>query len=88
MNCTACGSTNLIEGSALDNSGGSTQYFKPKDVSAFKAAFGYGVREITTFGCVHCGNLQFFVNFTDEDKRNHQNFDGRQPDLLERIESE
>jgi hypothetical protein len=88
MNCAACGSTNLIEGSILDNSGSENKYFKPKDVSAFKAAFGYGVREITALGCVHCGNLQCIVNFIDEDKRNHQNFDGRQPDLLERIESE
>ena len=88
MNCIACGSTNLIEGSIQDNAGSTKEYFKPKDVSAFKAAFGYGLREITALGCVHCGNLQFTVNFTDEDKNIHRSFDGLQPDLLKRIESE
>ena len=88
MKCIACASTNLIEGSIQDNAGSTKEYFKPKNVSALKAAFGYGVREITAFGCVRCGNLQFIVNFTEEDKNVHLNFEGQQPDLLERIESE
>lgn len=88
MKCVACGSNNLIEGSVQDNAGSTKEYFKPKNVSALRAAFGYGVREITAFGCIHCGNLQFIVNFTDEDKKSRQDFGGRQSGLLERIESE
>lgn len=88
MNCLACGSTNLIEGTILDESGGTKIYFKPREVSMWKAAFGIGVREISAYACVHCGHMQMHVNFSDEDKRHHIKFEGEQPDLLKRIESE
>jgi len=54
----------------------------------WKAVFGIGVREISAHACVHCGNLQMNVNFSDEDKQQHLKFEGEQPDLLKRIESE
>ena len=88
MNCIACGSTNLIEGKILDEVGSSKLSFKPLGISTWKAAFGIGIREILARSCVHCGHLHLNVNFSDEDKRNHIKFEGQQPDLLKRIESE
>lgn len=88
MKCVACGSTNLIEGSILDEAGGSKFSFKPLEVSMWKAVFGIGVRPVSVYGCVHCGHLQFNVGFSDEDKQRHLQFEGEQPDLLKRIESD
>jgi len=88
MNCIACGSTNLIEGSILDEGGSTKLNFKMRDVSMWKAVFGIGVREISAYACVHCGHLHLNVNFSDEDKHRYQKFEGQQPDLLKRIESE
>ena len=88
MKCIACGSTNLIEGNILDESGGTTLSFKPLEVSMWKAVFGIGVRAISVLACVPCGHLQLNVNFSDEDKQQYLKFEGQQPDLLKRIESE
>jgi len=88
MNCIGCGSTNLIEGKILDESGGAKLSFKPLEVSMWKAIFGIGVREISANACVHCGHLQLNVNFSEEDKQHYLKFEGEQPDLLKRIESE
>jgi predicted nucleic-acid-binding Zn-ribbon protein len=88
MNCIACGSTNLVEGNILDESGGTKLNFKPLEVSIWKAVLGIGVRKISVAACVHCGHLQMNVNFSDVDKQHHLKFEGEQPDLLKRIESE
>ena len=88
MSCIACGSTNLIEGKILDESGGMKFSFKPLEVSMWKAVFGIGVREISAHACVHCGNLQMNVNFSDQDRQRYLKFEGEQPDLLSRIKSE
>jgi len=88
MNCVACKSSNLIEGKILDESGGTKLSFKPLEVSMWKAVFGIGIQEVTAFACVHCGHLQMNVDFSDEDRQRYLEFEGRQPDLLERIESE
>lgn len=88
MNCLACGSTNLVEGNVLEE-GSSRQFkFKLRDVSMWKAAFGIGLQDISAYACVHCGNLQMNVNFSDEDKQHYLKFEGEQPDLLKRIASE
>ncbi len=88
MNCVACESTNLIEGKILDEAGGTKLSFKPLEVSMWKAVFGIGIQEVTAFACVHCGNLQLNVNFSDKDRQRYLEFEGQQPDLLKRIESE
>jgi hypothetical protein len=85
MNCIACGSTNLIEGNIFNQYGLS---FKPIEISDLKASIGIGVLEIFAYACVHCGNLQLNVNFSDEDRQRYLEFEGQQPALLERIESE
>ncbi len=88
MKCIACTSTNLVEGKILDEDGGAKVYFKPLEISLWKAVFGIGVQEVSVFACVHCGHLQLNVNFSDEDKQRYLEFEGQQPNLLERIESE
>ena len=88
MNCIACGSTNLIEGNILDEGGSTKLNFKMLDVSMWKAVFGIGLREVSANACVHCGHLHLNVNFSDEDKQRYQKFEGQQPDLLKRIESD
>lgn len=57
MKCVACGSTALVEGTLLDNSGGGTSIFKPKDLSIWKSMFGIGTREVRAYGCIHCQHL-------------------------------
>jgi hypothetical protein len=54
----------------------------------WKAAFGIDVREISALGCLHFGHLHLNVNFSDEDRHRFLEFEGQQPDLLNRIESE
>ncbi len=61
--------------------------FIPRDVSVWKAAFGIDVREISALGCLHFGHLHLNVNFSDEDRHRFLEFEGQQPDLLNRIES-
>jgi predicted nucleic-acid-binding Zn-ribbon protein len=88
MKCVACGSTNLLEGKILDETGSTKLSFIPRDVSMWKAAFGIDVREISALGCLHCGHLHLNVNFSDEDRHRFLEFDGQQPDLLNRIDSD
>ena len=84
MKCVACGSTALVEGTLIDNSSG----FKPKDASNLKSMFGVGTREVRAYGCIHCQHLQLAVSFSEQDLQRYQQFEGQQPGVLERINSE
>jgi hypothetical protein len=84
MKCVACGSTALVEGTLIDNSSG----FKPKELSNLKSMFGVGTREVRAYGCIHCQHLQLAVSFSEEDVQRYQQFEGEQPGVLERINSE
>ena len=84
MKCVACGSTALVEGSLIDNSSG----FQPKELSIWKTMFGVGTREVRAYGCIHCQHLQLAVSFSKEDLHRYQQFEGEQPGVLERINSE
>ncbi len=88
MNCNICGSTNLIEG--LFSEGGSlgTDAFVPNDESSFKKMLGIGGRKIRSYACVHCGNLQFVVNFSEDDKKRYLEFEGQQASVTEPIEED
>lgn len=88
MKCQACGSSNLIEGRITTNTGSSAEYFAPKDRSAFLSSFGIGTRAIINLACVHCGNLQFVVEFNDDDKQRYAKFEGEQPDLMKLIDTD
>ena len=85
MNCNSCGSSNLIEGTIVDNDGGTASVFVPSDKSFFKKIFGIGGSKIQSYACVHCGNLQFTVDFDQKEKARYMEFEGCQPDLLKRI---
>jgi len=86
MKCTACGSSALVEGTVL---GGdlSAFGFYPSDLPSLKRIFGIGSRAIQAQGCVRCKNLQFTVEFSEKDLERYQQFEGEQPDVLERINS-
>lgn len=88
MKCSACGSTALVSGTVIETSGGGTAGFKPDEVSVWKTMFGVGTRKVQAYGCVHCNHLQLAVEFTDKDRKRYQQFEGQQPGVLERINSE
>lgn len=88
MKCVACDSSALVEGTLMDSSAGSTTGFKLEAVSMWKSIFGFGTRSIRAYGCLHCHHLQLAVDFTDEDLQRYQRFEGEQPGVLERINSE
>ena len=83
MKCIACNSTALVEGKVKAVH---EIKFEPKDLPLLKKIF-MGDRPIRAYGCVHCGHLQLAIEFTDEDKEKYQQFEGQQPDLLERLHS-
>ena len=88
MKCTACGSEALIEGTTITSSDGAVFSFYPKDTPSLKRIFGIGGRAIHAYGCIRCHNLQFAVGFTEKDSERYQQFDGEQPNVLERINSD
>lgn len=88
MKCLACGSTALVSGTLFDNSSGGPPAFKLDDVSVWKSMFGVGTRKVRSYGCVHCGHLQLAVDFSKKDLQRYQQFEGEQPDVLERLNSE
>ena len=86
MKCTACGSSSLVMGTIMGSDGSSPGFF-PSDMPALKRIFGIGSRKIQAYGCVRCRNLQFTVDFSERDFERYQQFEGEQPDVLERINS-
>ena len=88
MKCVACGSTALVEGALRDNSSSGTSMFKPKELSIWKSMFGVGTREVRAYGCIRCQHLQLAISFSEEDLQRYQQFEGEQPGVLERINSE
>lgn len=89
MNCNSCGSSNVIEGTIIDrSSGGDYSLFVSKDKPLYKKIFGIAGNKVQSFACVHCGNLQMMVEFSEKDRERYVEFEGRQPSLLERIKDE
>jgi hypothetical protein len=86
MKCIACGNATMIEGTVMGNDG-STVGFYPSDMPSLKRIFAIGSREVRAYGCIHCQNLQFAVEFSEGDLERYQQFEGEQPDVLERINS-
>ena len=87
MKCIACGSASLVEGTVRGGSGELVRFY-PSDLPALKATFGIGNRAVRAYGCVHCHNLQLGVDFNERDLERYQQFEGEQPDVLERINSD
>lgn len=87
MICLACGSESLVGGAVYD-SNGSNLNFKLDETPAWKSLFGVGTRAIRGYGCVRCGHLQLAVDVSEKDKTRYQQFEGEQPSVIERINSE
>ena len=88
MKCVACGSVSLVEGAIIEKAGGGTGAFQPKQLSIWKRMFGGGSRDVRAYGCIHCHHLQLAVSFSEEDFQRYQQFEGEQPGVLDRINSE
>lgn len=87
MKCAACGSTALIEGT-LQGEDGSVMGFQPGDAPWIKRVLALGRRGVRAYGCIHCQHLQLAAEFSDSDRERYQQFEGEQPDVLQRINSE
>jgi len=87
MKCVACGCGVVVEGTLQESNGGSPT-FKPAELSAWKSMFGVGTRKIRGYACIHCHHLQLAVDFSEKDLLRYQQFEGEQPGVLERINSE
>jgi hypothetical protein len=61
--------------------------FNPVGRSFLDRVFGGG-RKIRAYGCLHCNHLQFAVDFEPGDFERYQEFEGKQPAVLERLEDE
>jgi hypothetical protein len=72
----------------METGGGGSVAFKLDEVGLLKSMFGIGTRPVRAYGCVHCQHLQLAVDFTDKDRRQYQQFEGEQPNVLERINRE
>ena len=88
MKCVACGSESVVGGTVLNSSDGGKIVFKLDDVPEWKSLFGVGTRSVRAYGCVHCHHLQLAVDFREKDLSRYQQFEGEQPGVLERINSE
>ncbi|HEX7295971.1 MAG TPA: hypothetical protein VF251_09490 [Pyrinomonadaceae bacterium] len=62
--------------------------FKPAELPIWKSMFGIGTRSVRAYGCIRCHHLQLAVDFSEDDFQRYQQFEGQQPGVLERIESE
>jgi hypothetical protein len=86
MKCIACGSTALVEGTLLDANSTGDISFKIGETPFFKRLFGIAnKRQVHAYGCLHCQHLQLAVDFSQTDLERYQEFEGQQPDVLERI---
>ena len=82
MKCLACGSSNLVEGTAMDSNGSSVA-FQLLDNPAWKQMLGVGKRKLQTYACVHCGMAHQRVAFTAGDREQFAKFDGPQPSVVD-----
>ncbi len=85
MTCLGCGSTALVKGHLQADDATSSISFQLADTGTMRSLFGVGRRKVRAYGCIRCGNLQFAVEFTDDDRQRYQQFEGTQPDVLTRI---
>ena len=87
MKCTACGSAALIEGTVRDSMGEVVRFY-PSDLPTLKLIFYIGTKDVRAYGCIRCQNLQLAVDFNESDLERYQQFEGEQPGVLERINSD
>ena len=76
----------MVEGIVRDSMGDTVRFY-PSDLPALKRIFLIGSRDVRAYGCIHCQNLQLAVDFNESDLERYQQFEGEQPGVLERINS-
>lgn len=87
MNCIACGKSSLVEGKIVTE--GMDMSFSPSGDSKLKKALGLSRRPVRALGCLRCGHLQFAVDFSEDDLRKYQSFEGEQQrSIVEQSETE
>ena len=86
MRCVSCGSSNLIEGTVPQTPKDDLK-FNPSGRSFKDRILGRG-RKIRAYGCLHCNHLQFAVDFEPGDLERYQEFEGSQPQVIERLEGD
>lgn len=42
-------------------------------------------RKVKAYACLHCSHVELMVEFTEKDRKQYQEFDGPQPEVLDRI---
>ena len=77
----------MIEGT-LRGEDASTIGFQLADTPYLKRIFAMDRREVHAYGCIRCQHLQLAVKFSESDFERYQQFEGQQPSVLERINSE
>jgi predicted nucleic-acid-binding Zn-ribbon protein len=82
MQCIACGSNNLIDGT-INWTGTDRVKFQPKGRRLLQQVFSIGTRDINSHACIHCGHLHLMVEFTQEDKDKYLRFEGPQLSAVE-----
>lgn len=88
MRCIRCGSTALAEGTIVWGKNEDVS-FKPSDQSKLlHRVFWGGTRPVRAYGCIRCGHLQLMVDFRESDRERYQQFEGPQPSVLERLDTE
>ncbi len=85
MECIRCGATAILEGTLHDASSGGDVSFLPKEISYLKQMFSIGSRKVLAQACLHCSHLELMVAFEDKDRKQYQEFEGPQPDVIDRI---
>jgi hypothetical protein len=85
MECVRCKATAIVEGSLMEGSGGGDIHFCSDDTSYVKRMFSNANRKIKAYACLHCSHLELMVEFTEGDRKRYQEFDGPQPEVLDRI---
>ena len=85
MKCVSCGATNLVEG-AVPLTPKDDLKFNPVGRSLRDRVFMAG-RKVRAYACLHCNHLQFAVDFEAGDLERYQEFEGKQPTVLERLDA-
>lgn len=78
MRCNGCGNSSLVEGDFIHSSDAGQIRFGPSGDSKLKRALGIGSRPVHCYGCLRCGNMQLAIEFSEEDIKKYQSFEGEQ----------
>ena len=76
MRCIACGGSPLVGGKLIHSDTDETKFSSDGGSSLKKALLGTGNRPVRAYGCPRCGHLQLAVEFSEDDRKKYQSFEG------------